>query len=603
MIRYFLILTVMLIAAYPKPLLADETRPVAEGRSYMEDYRYQRDLYLFLTGSYLSLPEFRDDFSGTSIRNKDLALRRLSDIRMQDKGDYPGFSEPLSVDIPFQISLLDASYKAREYEETLSLSKVFDSGVARYFEGMSLLRLNRLGEARAALLRVPADDTFYPYARITLAQTAIMDKNLSKAEGYLKDIILHPSAKRGGIDGRVHLLLGQLFFERGLYTEAIDEFLKVPFDSPLFGEAIVGQTWGMVRLNDCARVISILEGMNLYPPYDAVRREALAILGYCYMEAGTLSQIREHYQRLLNTVAATEERFGEIIKDKSISQRYIALLLKGEPSSLTAEERHYLSVFEDDPALSSLLMEYRSLQMLKKGFVEKEVEAMEKEAYIENRISGLTERLTKIEEYLNRSNSILKEIRRRGKQRINVERERSGIAVTYFADTLINYWENILRRRVSGETKQIVLLIMRDWIDAGSPDCRNPFFICNIVSFVKPMSRVDENPEQVPEIVSIIETIGNDLNDMRQGKKSRFELMLPDFREKVNEKIEEDRKALKRLQKIREEAKSNLLEAGKGLDKTVIGVERYITERFVKARYELADYKTGITAGLDAPKR
>lgn len=602
MIRYFLILMIILIAAYPKPLLADETMPVA-GVRYMENYRYQRSLYLFLTGNYLSLPEFRDDFFDPSTRNKDLILRRLSDSRMQDKGDYPGFSEPLSVDIPFQISLLDASYKTKEYEETLALSKIFDSGAARYFEGMSHLRLDRLKEARTALVRVPADDIFYPYARITLAQTAVMDKNLLEAEGYLKDIIVHPSAKRGGIDDRAHLLRGQLLFERGSFTEAIDEFSKVPFDSPLFGEAIVGQTWGMVRLNDCARAIPILEGMNLYPPYDAVRRDALAILGYCYMEAGTLSQVRGHYQRLLNSIIATEERLGEIIRDRSVSQKYAALLLKGEPSSLTDEERHYLSAFEDDPAFSSLLMEYRSLQILKKGFLEKEVETMGKEAYIENSISGLTERATKIEEDINRSVSIIKEIRRRGRQRINIEREKSGIAVTYFADVLINYWEQTLGRKVSGEAKQLVLLIMRDWIDAGSPDCRNPFFICNIVSFVNPMSRVDERPERVPEIVGIIEAIGNDLTNMRQGKKSRFETISPEIFKKAEKKIEEDRKALKRLQKIREETRNNLLEAEKGLEKTQAGMERYITERFVKAKYELADFKAGITAGLDVPKR
>lgn len=601
--RYSLGITILLIVIIPQHLIAAGTESQSRVQPSLEDYRYQRDLYIFLTGNYLSLPEFRDDFSDTSIRNKYLILRRLSDIRMQDKGEYPGFSEPLSVDTPAQISLLDASYKTKEYEETLVLSKIFDSGAARYFEGMSLLRLDRLVEARSALIRVPADDIFYPYARITLAQTAIMDKNLRKAEGYLKDIILHPSSKREGIDDRVHLLLGQLLFERGLYTEAIDEFSKVPFDSLLFGEAIVGQTWGMLRLNDCMRVISILEGMNLYPPYDAVRREALAILGYCYMEAGTLSQVRGHYQKLLNTVAETEERLEEIIRDKSISQRYAALLLKGKPSSLTDEERHYLSTFEDDPALSSLLLEYMSLQMLKKGFLKKEREVEEREAYIENRISGMTERLTKIEEDLNRSKSILKEIRRRGKQRISVERERSGIAVTYFADTLINYWENILGRKVSGEAKQLVLLIMRDWIDAGSPDCRRPFFICNIVSFVNPMSRVDERPEDVPEVVSIIETIGDDLTNMRQGKKSRFETISPEIFKKAGKKIEGDRKALKRLQRIREETKNNLLEAEKGLEKTVAGVEKYITERFVKAKYELADFKADITAGLDVPKR
>lgn len=612
--RYSLVITILLIVIIPQPLIAAGTESQSRIQPSLEDYRYQRDLYVFLTGNYLSLPEFRDDFSDASIRNKALILRRLSDIRMRGKGDYSAFSEPLSVDTPFQISLLGASFETKEYEETLALSKIFDSGAARYFEGMSLLRLDRLGEARAALLKVPADDIFYPFARITLAQTAIMDKNLSKAEWYLKDILLHPSAKREGIGDRVHLLLGQLLFERGLYTGAIDEFSKVPFDSPLFGEAVIGQAWGMVRLNDCKRAIPILAGMNLYPPYDAVRKDALTILGYCYIETGMRSDARGHYQELLDSIADTEERLGEMIRDKTTAQRYAALLLKGESSSLTDEERHYLSTFKDVPALSALLSEYRALQILKKGFLEKEKEVEEKDAYIGNKINGLMELLTKIEGDVNQPKSILREIRERERQplprSIAVE-ERFGTGMSYYANMLCNYWEQALGRKVSSETRRLVFFIMLDWYRAGSPECSTPLFICHITNFTitflpyqwSSTAEVRETPEQIREIAGIIEAIGNDLTNTRQGKKTRFELMLPGIREKVSVKTEEDRKALKKLQKIREKANNNLLEAEKGLEKTVAGVEKYITERFVKDRYELADFKAGITAGLDVPKR
>jgi hypothetical protein len=81
---------------------------------------------------------------------------------------------------------MDTLYKMREYEEVIPLGKLLNSGASRYFEGMSLLQLNRLEEATSALSKVSAGDGFYPYAMISLAQIAVMKRDLKAAEGYLK---------------------------------------------------------------------------------------------------------------------------------------------------------------------------------------------------------------------------------------------------------------------------------------------------------------------------------------------------------------------------------------------------------------------------------
>lgn len=577
----------------------------ATAQPSLEDYQYQRALYLSLTGDHLSSSELSSSLLSTPITDRDrlLLLLRLSDIKMQHKRDYPGFATlPLSADIPSQTRIMDSLYRMREYEEAISLGKLLNSGASSYFEGMSLLQLDRLDEAGSALAKVPPEDRFYPYAVISIAQIEVMKRNLKGAEGYLKGLLSSPSMKGDGLTDRVHILLGQVLFERGLFPEAVKEFSRVSSDSPLYGEAAIGQAWGLMRLGDYKGVIPILKGIKLYPPYDAVEREALVILGYCFLKLGWVEEAREHYQQILETVTLSEERLKEMIGERSIREQYASILLEGA-SSLTGEEQHYLSIIKGDPTTYDIIREYETLSILKTSFLRREREAMEIEASLENRIDGLEERLKKIEEDVIGSKKILLAIK--GKERQSFYSETFDMDnITYFADNAFNYWKGTLGRDVDEETKKLLILIMKDWIERGRPECRSPLYICHILSFLDPnLGKIKEDPEEIREIVGVIERISGDLSNMRKGKNTRFEAMLPETRERVGKEIGKGRERVKRLRGIMEELNRNVQGIEAGSEKTLAGLDRHIMERLEKNRYELAEFKRSVAAWLEATKR
>lgn len=594
--RFLRLATILLLVLFSRPLMAMDQSP-------LEEQQYQSALYLFRTGDYLSSSELSKGLLNTPLKERDkdkvLLLLRLSDLKMQVREDYLNFTgQSPSLDIYLQSMLLDTLYKMREYEEVMPLGKLLNSGASRYFEGMGLLQLNRLEEATVALSKVSAGDRFYPHAMISLAQIEVMKQDLKAAEGYLKGLLSSPSIKGDGLTERVRILLGQVLFERGLFPDAVKEFSRVSLDSPIYGEAAIGQAWSLMRRGDYKRVIPTLELINSYPPYDAVEREAMMILGYCFLKLGRVEEAREHYQQLLDNINLTEGRLEEMIDDSSIRQRYTSILLEGA-SSLTGEEQYYLSVIKSDPTISDISREYEALATLKTAFLKKEREAAEKEAYLGNRISGLEERLRRIEEDTDRSKKTLLAVKVNERRRFYVEGlDMNDIA--YFATNTCAYWEWKLGRKVDDETKRLVIIIMRDWIERGRPECRNPLYICHILSFFNPMWKMEEKPEEIREVVRVIERISNDLMNIRKGEKTHFESMLPGAREKVSEIISRDKENIKKLGEIREKLRKSIQETGKGSEESLARLEMRIKERLLKNRYELTDFKASITTWLDA---
>jgi tetratricopeptide (TPR) repeat protein len=570
----------------------------------LEEYRYQRALYSFLTGDYLSSSEIASGLLDTKEKNRAILLLRLSDANMLYKRDYPGFTSlPLTGETPLLVGLMDTAYRMREYEGVLSLSRIMDGGTSGYFEGMALLQLNDLDGSRLALERVPSNDPFYPYAMVALAQIEVMKQDLKGSERRLRELLPHPYAKRYGLADRIHILLGEILFERGFFLEAMKEFSQVPMESPIYREAMAGKAWCLVRLGEYRKAIDALKGVRLDPPYDEIDKEALIILGHSYIESGMTAAAREHYRGLLEAVTAAEVRLEEIAWDKSTGQRYLSLLLKGEP--VAGEEGDYLSMLQGDPTASTLLKEYEALGIMKSGFMRKEKEITGKEAYLENRIDALEEELAGIKEGIDRIREIHLSIKGRVNRREKEPFEYMGYEksdIAYFSTTAYKYWEQVLGREVSEEAKRLVRLIMTEWIEDGMPRCRTPRVVCHVLRFLDPRAKITEGPEEIGETVKELETLGSDIN-VRKGEGGRFEEMLSDAREKVSKRIEKDRDTLNTLKELKEEVTRNIREIESGSEETLAGLERYIRERFIKARYEIADFKTRIIAGLEAPKR
>jgi len=509
------------------------------------------------------------------------------------------------------IRLLDAIYQMDEYERLFLSMELDNRGAINYFEGMSLLHLNRLEDARQSLLQVTADDKFYPHARIALAQIEVMKQKLEDAKKILIELPLHPSVK-GELSERVYIMLGQVLFEEDLFLEAINELLKVPYSSHFYRNALLGQAWSLIKLDSYDVAITILEGIKAVPPYDSIEQEAEIILGYCYLKVGNIKKALEHFQMLSKTFTATEERLDRMIEDKSIRERFISILSGKKPhrgteksgilsaSTSKEEEEYYLSTLRDnnDKDLFNLLEEYELFHNMRTGFIVKEKELMERETYIENTIKGLEGMAKEIERDIERVINILSAINKMAETRLTKEKH-NEVLFNYGKEVFYNRWNQIIKRHITETEEKMVRLILLE-VEEAMRCLRSPV-TCPIIDVIDPIAKMEvfNKPEDLKKLLMIIEMIGKDIDNIRGDKKITTEDSLSKIEPLLQKRIKKGYEAIKELERIRGELQRIILDTEMGLDETLIRLDNHIKERFLAVKYNTGGFKERIATALE----
>ena len=227
--RWIKAVSLLLLIVLPHPIMAEnvnrestvhslqvESETLSKLSLPLKEYQYQSAVFYYLTQDYLSLTEVSEDFLKISPKEKErmLLLLKLADMNRFSISKSPPLTSQIShEDNLFVAGLLDLSYRAGLYDEVLNISTLSgDKGMARYYEGVSLIRRNKLKEASSALAQVLPNDKFYPYARIALSQIEVIRHNFDKAEEYLKTLLSYPDLNKTSLTSKVHLMLGQLPF-------------------------------------------------------------------------------------------------------------------------------------------------------------------------------------------------------------------------------------------------------------------------------------------------------------------------------------------------------------------------------------------------------
>lgn len=580
-----------------------------------EEYQYQRAFFLYFTGDYLTSSIIANDLLNGPFKKKDkvILLLKLSDIkRLHSRSDYPSFTfQSLPKDMSEIIRLLDAIYQMDEYER-LFLSRELDNrGAINYFEGMSLLHLNRLEDARQSLLQISPDDKFYPYARIALAQIEVKKHKLQNAEAILRELLLHPTVK-GELSERVYIMLGQVLFEDNLFTEAINEFLKVSYRSYFYRNALLGQAWSLIKLDSYDVAIPILEDIKTVPPYDSIEQEAEIILGYCYLKVGNTKKTLEHFQMLSKIFTETEERLNRMIEDKAIRERYISILSGKKPHSDTEksgilsasiskdEEEYYLSILRDnnDKYLFNLLEEYELFHNMRTSFIGKEKELIERETYIENTIKGLEGMAKEIERDIERVNNILSVIVKTAETRLTKEKH-NEVLFNYGKEVFYNRWDQIIKRHITETEEKMVRLILLE-VEEAMRCLRSPV-TCPIIDVIDPIAKMEvfNKPEDLKKLLMIIEMIGKDIDNIRGDKKITTEDSLSKIEPLLQKRIKKGYEAIKELERIRGGLQRIILDTEMGLDETLIRLDNHIKERFLAIKYNMGGFKERVVAAQD----
>lgn len=583
-----------------QPLFADEAN--LEKRNTMAfQYQSQQMLYLFLTEDNPSLLEVAND-SAKKPDEREFAqfLLQLQALSETKKSFLPG---KFHLDQSVLLKLQNIAYENRKYEESLTLSRMLsNSGNSLYREGVSFLALWKLEEAGKALEQVLPDDPLFPYARIALVQKEVMRQNFDAAEKGLKDLVSHPSVNNKNLLDKIHLLLGQVLFEKGLYSEALKEFSGILPDSHFYEDALLGEAWCYAKLEDYMKAIPLFEQAKR-EILDPTGREALITLGHCLIRSGSLTQAKEYFDKALEAGVSTEKELSNLVENKTLREKYIALL-KGDIEAEDVQEQRYLSYLRKDSNIDKLLSEIRYLHTLLAGFLRAKNKIADNEAYFDNIDKGLKEVIGSVESQISDIRSVLLKadiiLDPEMAKTSNKKQYKKGqeLIENYLAN-MFGSWKYYIEREIPSETKYVAQQILQEIFKDEELRCFDDPIICYIAGFLA-YSKGTTDKSQVRSIVLLLDSIVGDMAKARKGEKIYFEGLLPGIRGNVNNKINALNKTVIKIKKIREATDFNIKEIEKVLDTADSILELYIVQGFVNARYDIEDFKSRVASGISS---
>lgn len=581
-----------------QPLLAAELNRERRNIASIK-YQSQKLLYLFLIKDYPSLLEFASDSTNTQ-DERDFAqfLLQLPALSESKKNPPPG---KFQLDDSALLKLQVIAYGNRKYEEALTLSRMpSSSGDTLYREGVSLLGMGKLEDAGKALEQILPDDPLFPYARIAIIQKEVMRQNIDGAEKEVRSLISHPSVNKSGLSDRVRLLLGQILFEKGLYSEALQEFTGMPQNSPLYGDALSGQAWCYAKLEDYVRAISIFEKIKM-DILDPSVRESLIVLGHSLRISGNLTQARQHFDQALAVEASYEKELSQLVSNKWLRGKYITLL-KGDVEPVTEQEQRYLSCLSRNPRLENLLSEVRYLGTVRAGFLKIRQKIIDNEARFDNISNGLNEMAGRIESEV----ASLKEVLLKADIPLNPRdlakkglKSNEPVPIDNYLSSMFSAWKYSVDREIPSETKFIAMEVLRELAGDKGHRCFDDPIICNIASFIA-YNKGSFDKSQIRSIVLLLDSMIGDMVKAKNGESIYFEELLPGVRGNINSKTAALNKTIDSIKKLREATDFNINEIEKVLKTAHNILDLYILQSFVNARYDMEDFKSKVVAGIDS---
>ncbi|MBI5826850.1 MAG: hypothetical protein HZB22_03885 [Deltaproteobacteria bacterium] len=605
--RAIALMTTVFLLAASGPLPAASSRPPASNiPNFLNEYQYQMALYSFLSDDNLAASSVSEEILKRGPYDKANILLRLSDGRLLYKRDYPEFASPsLFMEQAMATGLLDSYYRLREYDEIFAVGKpMADSAAARYFEGMALLGKNRLGEAHMSLSKVPAVDPLHPYAVIALAQADVMRQNYAEAEKRLEGLVSTDVAKPPPVNEKAHLMLAHLLFEKGLYADALNQFMHIPDSSRLYREALAGQAWCLVKLKDYEGAIPLLQNIKAAPPYDRVEQDAQILLGVCYIRLGLSKQITEHFHSLLNAFSAGEKSLDRLINDRAARKTYISILLDGNARPSGKEEQMYASYLGSDQGVITLVNAYGAIRTLRAGFASRRARTIELENYIINSNESLVGLSDVMDRNIKRTKELLllMEKRREEKEKLRSVLRQNLPYFTVIEKNIFYRWKALLKREPTDETKRLVRIILQEWAEQDDMECLSSPVICHVINFLN-SEAPKEKPEEIKEIVGILEMEGKDAVGVSTGGQTGFERTFEGIKARIRDKVDKNGRELKKLGGLRAELSNNIAQTQAAEDNVAAMLDRRIKGRFIKSRYELDGVMSDILSELNKAEK
>jgi hypothetical protein len=506
-------------------------------------YELERAKFFYLAGDYLNASVLckrllKGDRAFPQ-RNRAVLLKWLSDLHLKYRDDAaPEFRNASFRRLPGLLELFETLYKEGDYETIISLSEGIEGAASRYFKSLGLYRLGRLDGAKELLEGIPRGYPLYPYARIMLAQLMVTRGDLDSSESYLLGLLGPIPVVHGELADIVNLRLGYLLFDKGEFSRAEENFLKVPPGSRSYRAALEGAAWSRIKRGLCNEAL-----VPLGPPATADNPEGQEILiaaADCYYKQGMFNEARGILARVFYNLQVLEDGLRTISDGAPLTEG--ASGIEGEVEKKDPANKNFIDMeklragVESGPDGKAALGYHKAFESIKLAYEnrEREIELLSK--FPGGKTKSSEEALAAAKERIKIIRPLLEELAKR----VLVETEampvfkQGKMSMSDIEENIVPRWEKFLGRTLTNIEKKTILMITLDGIEG--------IWYLNYTAYPPILSwmaadRTKKKPGGYGK--GTLERIVKDLDMIKWGAPFAYEQALPALEERKLKKMDD----------------------------------------------------------------
>lgn len=186
-----------------------------------------------------------------------------------------------------------------------------------YVEGKYFFFRQQYDKALSVLKAIGPDHVYYFHALyfVGAANVAMGPEHLHDALLAFGTILKTPaktdSQKR--IAELAHMAMARIYYDRGQFTNALDEYGKIGTKSELFNDALYESAWVSIKAKDFQKAARTLDLLELNAPDSPLIPEVKLLLGQLHIKGG-LAGDQEEFNRAIDSFHKTRDTYEPIHK-------------------------------------------------------------------------------------------------------------------------------------------------------------------------------------------------------------------------------------------------------------------------------------------------
>ena len=319
----------------PGPEIADRRLIDAQVLYELKNYEAASIILFDVVEKYPSSPAYPEALfylaDSLYLKRDYLSSRRFFEKIVDQGPQNPRYQESLQRLIELSLHTGDYSPVDGYIEKLQKMPVAKQLPSVPYVEGKYFFFRQQYDKALSVLNQIGPDHVYYFHALyfVGAADVAMGGEHLQDAVRAFATILKTPAKtdSQKKIAGLAHMALARIAYERGQFTNALDEYAKIPSKSELFNDALYESAWVNIKAKDYQKAARTLDLLELNAPDSPLIPEVKLLVGQLHIREQAFGPATDAFSKTRDEYAPIHKQLADALAKTGDAPAYFRDLI------------------------------------------------------------------------------------------------------------------------------------------------------------------------------------------------------------------------------------------------------------------------------------